>query len=1156
MSLIESQFELKTKKGENKTEVIEAYRVLVNFWHCTKIHVPNVLSCVSQIFPHYTKHDASHSNAILDSIERMLGKEAIEKLSVTDLWLLLCSAYYHDIGMYISGDEIRKCFESEEFGNFVFGIKDNSISPLNKFAVFFNSKDGKLKYDNCDLTLDSFNAAKYLLAEFFRKGHADRSGDLLQSDSSVTQMFSEINRLITIIADICRLHGAEFEEVMKFSDVENGVNGAEDYCHPRFVACMLRIGDLLDFDSSRVSKPSLDHLSTSIPYDSKIHNEKNYCIKHALITPEKVDVVAECKEPEVAFEIDNWFTLIRNEMSNQRNLWHDIASCTGIKGYPMCGTLETILLGYERIDNNLKPKFEIEGDNAVKILQGSGIYKNKFRSIREILQNAVDATYLRIYLEQLRGKKEFAPESIEGFDKFLEICKQPEYQIEVRCKKKYIEEKSEKKEGENDNKKGKNEKKKYVWHFEIQDHGIGIRKEDLKFLLKIGSGRNNKEKFDIIKKMPEYAKPSGIFGIGFQSIFLITDKVNIKSRYALCDEVIDVEIGTPLKGGFALLKTEKDSFADKGTTISFDLMENMVNDSSYVDYYSYYRRCKESFDFLKDKKYDVEVARILEAFDRFSKGSYLNINYYDESKLKKEKNVEKSGETIKKEKKDERYKRIYQAENSDLVVEIPIENREYISKSISGIGDEKYSYRGGNIFVSYRNQSVSSVDLCDYIRYICLKLNILSGSSDDVLSVDRDSFKPEYVQKIKEPLKRIIIQWLVDNWDEFKDDDGRKVASMFIEYYEKGEEHADKKEKWKELNICGIEFGKEITYDKIIMVDRFGRNRNLDDEVKANPKQKVIKRLDERCLFLGYVLKEHYNYDLYYKKNSNYIDVIFEKRPDNKEKKCFFECMDWSCWLEKYRDRAARLLMPCYGYENLQIKEESIPENVFEPVIFFEKKLYPRTVCPYIVKDGKLKWDCSDELIQWVYENRCDKDVTIEKIKQEFERMQTFFSDFVNADGEIIDQSKGAQKQEEKVVEPEAASKSEAQEEKEAEPEAATKSEAQEEKKAEPEATSKSEAQEEKKTEPEAAPKSEAQEEKKAELGTATESQEQEEKETEPKATPKSKNRKKRKTASKAATKSQKQEEKKTKPKVAPKLSKIVSKKTRVKAPKAKPKKS
>ena len=225
MSLIESQFELKTKKGEDKTEIIEAYRVLVNFWHCIKIHVPNVLSCVSQVFPHYTKHDVSHSYAILDSIERILGEEAIKKLSVTDLWLLLCSAYYHDIGMYISGNEIKECFNSEEFKNYVFDLKDDTKSPLNKYASFYVSEKDKLNYDKCELTLDSYNSARFLLAAFFRDSHADRSENFLQSDSSVTEMFYEIKRLIAVIAEICRLHCAKFEEVMKFSEVENGVNG-------------------------------------------------------------------------------------------------------------------------------------------------------------------------------------------------------------------------------------------------------------------------------------------------------------------------------------------------------------------------------------------------------------------------------------------------------------------------------------------------------------------------------------------------------------------------------------------------------------------------------------------------------------------------------------------------------------------------------------------------------------------------------------------------------------------------------------------------------------------------------------------------------------------------------------------------------------------
>ena len=997
MSLIEEQFVLKTNGNE-------AYRVLVNFWSCIKIHVPNILSCVSQVFPHYTKHDVSHSYAILDSIERILGKEAIEKkLSVTDLWLLLCSAFYHDIGMYISGKEVQDCFKSEKFQKYLCDLKDDTKLPLSKFANCFAIKDGKLNYDNCELSLDSYNAARYLLADFFRVNHANRSKDFLQADPSVAQMFSEINRLITTIAEICRLHGESFQEVMKCNDVENGVNGIEDYCHPRFAACMLRLGDLLDFDSSRVSRFSLDHLSSSIPSDSKIHNEKNYCIKHAIITPEKVDVLAECKDVEVAFEIDRWFTSINEEMSNQRNYWHDIVADLDIKGFPMRGNLNINLLGYEIIDNNLKPKFEVDDEKAIKILQGSGLYNNKFDCIREILQNAVDATYLRIYLEK---KNEFAEKKLDdGFETFFNICKQPEYQIEVRCKKKEIEEENKKKEGEN-----KDKKKKYVWHFEIQDHGIGLRKSDLKYLMKIGSGKNNKNKFDIIKKMPEYAKPSGIFGIGFQSIFLITEKVNIKSRYAFGDEVIDVDVGTPLKGGFAVLKTESDVFADKGTTISFDVMENTEsydNYDSYFNYSSYYNCFNEIYDFVKNKKSDIEVAEILEAVNRVSKNSYLNIICYDGNELNRKDDVKKIDLTIKEEKENENYKRIYQDETSNLIVEIPQKNINSLSKDISELeaSDENDRYYN-EIGVLYRNQYVGhSLN----IKYINLKINILSGYSDDVLSVNRESLKSEYVNRINEPLIRIFIQWIIDNWKNF-DEDGKKAASMFIEYYEEDDnKYKDRREKWKELKVCGFDFNKE--YYKVIMrVNPLGR-LNINDEEKKNTNLKIINGTDSRAQFIGYVLKKSGKYGIYYNGfenlNKSYYDdpydIIFEKNLD----RCFCS-MDWPFWLEQCRVYECRLLIPCFGYEKLQIKEDLIPKNVSEPIGNFEKKLYPRTVCPYIVKDEKLVWDCSDELVRWVRENNIkDKDnVTEDDIRNEYENMKKILSEYVNADGEIIKKPK------------------------------------------------------------------------------------------------------------------------------------------------------
>lgn len=977
MSLIEEQFVLKTKDNE-------AYRVLVNFWSCIKIHVPNILSCVSQVFPHYTKHDVSHSYAILDSIERILGKDAIEKLSVTDLWLLLCSAFYHDIGMYISGDEVQKCFKSKEFQTYLCDLKDDAKLPLNKFANCFAIKDGKLNYDNCELSLDSYNAARYLLADFFRVNHADRSKEFLQTDSSVAQMFSEIKRLITTIAEICRLHGETFEEVMKCNDVENGVNGIEDYCHPRFVACMLRLGDLLDFDSSRISRFSLDHLSSSIPADSKIHNEKNYCIKHAVITPEKVDVFAECKDVDVAIEIDKWFTLIREEMSNQRNKWHDIVADLDIKGFPMCGKLETKLLDYEKIDNNLKAKFEIDGDKAIEILQGSGLYNEKNQCIREILQNAIDATYLRIYLER---KDEFATLPLEeGFEKFVEICKLPEYQIEVECRKEEIKEKcGEMKNGE------KKENKKYVWHIVIKDHGIGIRKEDLKYLLKIGSGKNNKEKFNTIKQMPEYAKPSGVFGIGFQSIFLITDKVKVKSRYAFRDEVIDMEIGTPLKDGIALLKTEKKSFSDKGTTISFDLMEISKDISSNNDtffsesslyandnYPSYYDFFKKGYDLLENEKSDIEIAGILEKVSEVRNNSYLTIickGNEKKNEIKLENIVDSAIN-----------KKIYNDKEANLVVELSMTrgSRGYIPKKLM-----------------YRNEEVGGYIIWRYIRFINIVINILSGSSDEVLTVNRESLKIDYARKIEEPLKRKIIEWMVEHWGLF-DDDYKKASGLFIEYYGEKGKYEKQREWWKKNNLLDLDFRKKIPYDSIIIKENFYSYDFAQKEV--NPKVLIIQEdvFSPYVQFIGYVLYDSYKYGLHFRASYDYKHIRKTKKKICLGAEIEFtrkkgDSVDWEYWLKEYRRRKCRSLMPCYDYEKIKVKEDYGLMRYSDPMNVLEKVSYPRTVCPYVVKDEKLEWDCSDKVVKWVRENNINgKDkVTEDDIINEYEKMKKDFEKIV-----------------------------------------------------------------------------------------------------------------------------------------------------------------
>ena len=45
-----------------------------------------------------------------------------------------------------------------------------------------------------------------------------------------------------------------------------------------------------------------------------------------------------------------------------------------------------------------------------------------------------------------------------------------------------------------------------------------------------GSSNKNVEKKKLMDRMPEWMKPSGTFGIGFQSVFLLTEEVTLITR--------------------------------------------------------------------------------------------------------------------------------------------------------------------------------------------------------------------------------------------------------------------------------------------------------------------------------------------------------------------------------------------------------------------------------------------------------------------------------------------------------------------------------------------------------------------------------------------------------------------------------------------------
>src|SRR5690606_2217749 len=122
------------------------------------------------------------------------------------------------------------------------------------------------------------------------------------------------------------------------------------------------------------------------------------------------------------------------------------------------------------------------------------------------LQNAVDATLLRVWMEH-KDDDELNFETPKLLEIKNDLFKKFPIKIEIN---------------ESDVENGYK-----VWDLSITDNGIGVSSYDLEFLMNTGSSSKNLKKLKLVESMPYWLQPSGIFGIGFQSVFMLTDEVTL-----------------------------------------------------------------------------------------------------------------------------------------------------------------------------------------------------------------------------------------------------------------------------------------------------------------------------------------------------------------------------------------------------------------------------------------------------------------------------------------------------------------------------------------------------------------------------------------------------------------------------------------------------
>lgn len=593
------------------------FKNLHSSWELNKRSCASALKQVAQNYPHYSVHDELHSQNVVSNMEQLLGEDRLCKLSPTDTWRLLQLAYLHDFGMLLLYDNIEQEWESADFQEYLRECRDSNNPSIKTAADYLYNLKENLSRADFEKTwpLHIRRYTTYLIAGYYRGKHAGLTNQYITGrldrwgvDLSHNGLIQP--RLIKLLGQLSLLHTRNQEEVLHLDYISNGY--AADYIHPRFLAEMLRLGDLLDADNSRF-EPTAELVTGELPQDSAAHKGKHEATIHLLITPEQIEYRADCPnhavyretrvfldwlESELTFAAINWLSLIPKELGGTA---------------PRLTKKELLLNGKPDIENTSDLRFGISQEKAFQIIEGSGIYNDKMIFLRELIQNAEDASKIQLwrdlqkrpdlYLVDNADKNDLShlqPYDIksEAFDSYkitVDMRQEPDEKFRIR----------------------------------IIDRGTGMSVDTVKQMCRVGTSyHQDKARRREIEAMPAWLRPTAGFGIGLQSVFLVAPVFTIYSRTE--ESAIKVTVESRKKEGY--VQIEKGEFwEEQGTCVEVILDKEQIpdaNDSLFNN---------DFFDVnYSDKTLNLKYEKIFRTVESHENSAFFPIELTREAVLSRE----------------------------------------------------------------------------------------------------------------------------------------------------------------------------------------------------------------------------------------------------------------------------------------------------------------------------------------------------------------------------------------------------------------------------------------------------------------------------------------------------------------------------------------
>jgi len=492
-------------------------------------------------------------------MEDLLTPSVRKNLSEYELALLLLAAYGHDIGMTPERGKViahhrhlfapeGKALTGEEKEAFRRFLDDQSEGPV---ALPLSA------------SLEDLDRADELVAFYVRDRHNDWSANWLRENLVVSSDgFASLPNVLETVVVLCSSHHWNFSDLdtKRFDPFIVGSGPEARLIHLRFLACILRLADILENDPKRTPEILFQHRAIKDRPRSVEHWWKD----HDLSISERGTYLNFQARPRNAkvhralIQLADWIdhelhgiAAISHRLPAEYKLGKQSIHRDWHLGPSLTRDIRPFDDSYEYIDGAFRPNTP----RLLQLLSGEQLYGNPLHSVRELLQNAFDAVREKI------ARKRLEPHITNPADaKWDEILGNQEH-VTLTLRR------------------GPNSQ----WQLICEDSGVGLTKDIIKNHVLVSGSSRRHSILELERRCREKGFRPGLtgqFGIGVLSYFILADEVTLETtRFQGCsDGVENWQFTTRGVGSFGELRKTGSGFPSGGTRITWGLRRDRIED--------------------------------------------------------------------------------------------------------------------------------------------------------------------------------------------------------------------------------------------------------------------------------------------------------------------------------------------------------------------------------------------------------------------------------------------------------------------------------------------------------------------------------------------------------------------------------------------------